>query len=99
MSMCEWSVLTEQQKTENLMAVIFHDQERGPHQRECLNPNHDHDGYDDVNGSPTGERMHCNDCDAPCHYDIELEDYRHDDEDTPPCFLIPHWNTQPDKEI
>lgn len=70
----------------------------GPLEPRCLNPNHDHDGYD-MNGSPTGERMHCNDCGAPSHYDMTLDDYRHDDMDAPPCFLIPFYNRCPEHKI
>lgn len=55
----------------------------------CINPRHDHVAYDEANEAPApGAPMECSDCDAGLHYDLDLEDYRHDDPAVS-CFLVP----------
>jgi hypothetical protein len=49
---------------------------------DCQNPRHDHT---DEDGAP----LRCPDCDQATHYDMDAEDYRHDDPTAPPCFLRP----------
>lgn len=47
----------------------------------CTLATHDH--YDE-DGSPAK----CVDCGAPLHYDFDAEDYRHDDPNAKPCWLV-----------
>lgn len=49
----------------------------------CINPDHDHERPLRMPGP-----LVCPECDAPQHYDSAVEDYRHDNPETPACFLI-----------
>jgi hypothetical protein len=58
----------------------------------CTNDQHDHTTAEDGEGGtlPDGQTvpMRCNDCGEPAHYDMTVEDYRHDKAGVA-CFLIP----------
>lgn len=56
----------------------------------CRYPGHDHTTTvaDDGSDLDTAVAMRCSHCGQPAHYDDKLRDYRHDDPDTPDCFLI-----------
>jgi hypothetical protein len=52
----------------------------------CVASTHDHE--DELREG----LMRCSHCDEPCHYDALVEDYQHDFESTPDCFLIKRRN-------
>lgn len=57
----------------------------------CDSFRHDHTTPVDADGNDLAEPipMRCVDCDVPTHYDDDAGTYVHDDENAPPCFLVP----------
>jgi hypothetical protein len=57
---------------------------------ECIAPTHDHTTWQDRDGNTLTEPvlMFCQDCGKPTHYDYAIDDYQHDDEAAPDCFLV-----------
>jgi hypothetical protein len=56
----------------------------------CDYPRHDHTTTVDRDGMSVAEpiAMLCNDCGEPTHWDEKLAEYRHDDPQAEPCFLV-----------
>lgn len=53
----------------------------------CEVPSHDHKEGDDSSEN-YGEAKLCEGCDAPAHWDETEQDYFHDSNETPDCFMI-----------